>query len=80
MPGKSSIAKITVSFTCAMLLGSCQPMRNEFTTTPWDPPQFEAIADLPENRGREMRYRYSRNEAPDVTFLPVPGLNPDAGG
>ena len=78
MPGKSSIAIITIALTCAMLLGSCQPMRNDFTTTPGDPPQFEAIASLPENRGRDLRYPYSRNEAPAITPLPVPGLEPDA--
>ncbi len=54
-------------------------MRNDFTTTPGDPPQFEAIASLPENRGRDLRYPYSRNEAPAISPLPVPGLNPDAG-
>ena len=54
-------------------------MRNDFTTTPGDPPQFEAIAALPENQGRDLRYPYSRNEAPAINPLPVPGLNPDAG-
>ncbi len=68
---------IVAGFAGAVLLWSSLPMRNDFTTTPWDPPAFEAIADLPENRGRDLRYPYSANEAPVIHPLSVPGPRPD---
>lgn len=58
--------------------GRGSDMRNDFTTTPSDPPRFEAIAALPENAGRDLDYPYSRNETPALGPLAVPGPEPDA--
>lgn len=77
MPGKFTITLIAAALACAMLLGSCRSMRNDFTTTPGDPPRFEAIAELPENQGRDLAYPYPRDEAPEISPLPVPGTDPD---
>ena len=48
-------------------------LRNDFTTTPADPPGFAALAALPENRGRDLAYPYPPDEAPAVPPLAVPG-------
>lgn len=55
-------------------------MRNDFTTTPGDPPAFEAIAALPENNGRDLSYPYPANEAPAIGPLTVPGPENDPAG
>lgn len=80
MHGKRNTALIAVALACAMPLVACQSLRNDFTTTPWDPPQFEALAALPENEGRDLGYPYPRDEPPAIPPLPVPGPDPDPAG
>lgn len=64
---------IVVGGLGVMLAESGTALRNDFTTTPADPPGFEALAGLPENRGRDLAYPYPPDEAPAVAPLAVPG-------
>src|SRR5882672_12789716 len=36
--------------------GRRAPIMNDVTTDPYNPPQFQKIAELPDNKGRDMSY------------------------
>ena len=71
----------------ALHLTACAPLINDVTTTPDDPPRFRRLAELPENKGRNMSYPagnaavqrkaypdltpIARTEAPDAAFVLV---------
>ena len=72
--------RLSLILFAGLILQSCavkppmKPMINDITTDPYNPPQYRALAKLPANKGRDMRYpkkniAVQEKEYPDVAPL-----------
>jgi len=61
------LATLTVIAGITLYILTRHPVRNDYTTTPSDPPQFLKLAQLESNQGRDMSFRYPADETPPVS-------------
>jgi uncharacterized protein (DUF1499 family) len=70
------IALIALSPVLLMLPALRSPRIHDITTSPEDPPAFDAALEAPQNRGRDMSYPDGGEEVPELQRRGYPDVGP----